>query len=65
MTKEQRRVYMQKWREENRDRIREHEREKRRMDALAVLESAQRVDDHVCIMRTNDGRVYVVGGRKE
>lgn len=64
MTKEKRSEYMREWRSRNRDKIRDQRREKSRSEALAALESVKRLDAHVFIMRTRDGREYLVGGQR-
>lgn len=64
MTNEQRCEYMREWRSKNRDQIRERKQEKARRDALAALESVKQLDVNVFIMRAQDGREYIVGGRK-
>lgn len=64
MTKEQRCEYMREWRSKNRDQIRERKQEKARRDALAALENVKQLDVNVFIMRAQDGREYIVGGRK-
>ena len=64
MTKEQRCEYMREWRSKNREQIRERKQERARRAALDALETVKRLDVNVFIMRANDGREYVVGGRK-
>lgn len=64
MTKEERADYMRKWREENRDRIKIQQRESARRKAMADLASVKQLDTDICVVRSNDGRAYVVTGRK-
>lgn len=64
MTNEQRCEYMREWRNKNREKIRERKRERARCEALAALESVKQLDVNVFIMRAQDGREYIVGGRK-
>ncbi len=64
MTSEAQKNYMKKYREKNRERIKEQRMNKIRLNALADLESVQPLGDHVYIMRAHGGREYIVGGRK-
>lgn len=66
MTKaEERREYMRRWREKNRDHIREYTKNKARADALAAMKSVKRLESSVCVIRTYDGGEYFVGGPKQ
>lgn len=65
MVNEKRREYMRKWRAKNRDRIREQQKENARRKALADMESVKHLGAGVCIIRANDGRSYVVTGRRK
>ena len=64
MTNEQRRAYMKLWRKSNRDRIKEVQRNNARRKALAALESVKKLDGGIFIVKTIEGREYVVGGRR-
>ena len=64
MTNEQRREYMKLWRKSNRDRIKEVQRNNARRKALAALESVKKLDGGIFIVKTIEGREYVVGGRR-
>ena len=64
MTNEKRCEYMREWRSKNRDRIREQRREKARAEALAALECVKKFNATFFIMRAQDGREYIVGGRR-
>lgn len=63
--REKRCAYMREWRSKNRDKIREQKRVKSRYDALAALASVKQLDVNVFIMRAQDGREYIIGGRKK
>lgn len=65
MTNEQRREYMKLWRKSNRDRIKEVQRDNARRKALAALESVKQLDGGIFIVKTIEGREYVVGGRRQ
>ena len=64
MTPEERREYRRRWRRENRDKIKEQDRESARRRTLAELESVKQLDGGVVVMRCNDGREYIIGGRR-
>ena len=65
MTNEQRREYMKLWRKSNRDRIKEVQRDNARRKALAALESVKQLDGGIFIVKTIEGREYVVGGCRQ
>lgn len=64
MTKEEHREYARLWRQRNKERIKQREQETARQKALAAMISVKCLDANVCIVRANDGRQYLVGGRK-
>lgn len=64
MTSESRKDYQRRYREQNRERIKEQRINKIRLNALADLESVQPLDDNVYIVRAHGGREYIVGGHK-
>ena len=64
MTPEERREYRRRWRRENRDKIKEQDRESARRRTLAELESVKQLDGGVFVLRCNDGREYIIGGRR-
>jgi hypothetical protein len=61
MTTEQRREYMREWRKNNKDKIREQQRDNARRKALADLVSVKIQPVDVCIIRTTHGGEYRVG----
>jgi len=64
MTKEERREYTKRWREQNRERIKTQRKENAMRKAMAELASVKQLDSGICIFRANDGRSYIVTGRK-
>lgn len=64
MTKEERREYMKEWRKANKDKIRESQRNRARMKALADLESVRQLDSNIFIFKAHNEREYIVGGWK-
>lgn len=65
MTNDERREYMREWREKNRDKIRRQRTDRSRRDALAALKSVKPIDAKMFVMKSTDGRSYIVGGLKK
>ncbi len=55
--------YMRKWRSQNRERIKEQDRERARRKALAEMESVKQLAAGVAIVRCFDGGEFIVGRR--
>lgn len=61
---EQRSEYLKAYRRAHREQIHAQRRDAIRREALADILSVRQLDGGVCIVTANDGREYVIGGRK-
>ena len=58
------REYMRKWRATHRNYLAERRLQKMREEALADLESVEKVGENVYIFTTKDGCKYLIGGER-
>ena len=63
-TDEQRREYMKKWREANKEKIKESRRENMRRKALDSVKNVIPEAVDMCIIKTRDGCEYHVARRR-
>lgn len=60
MTPEERRIYQQKWRAKNPDKVRDQEKAQKRRKAIEALVSVQKVNNRLYIAVDNTGREYIL-----
>jgi len=63
MTSEKHREYMRAWRQANKERIKEADRERMRRKALADLESVSQLEEKVFIIKAQNDQEYIIGDR--
>lgn len=62
MTPEERRDYQRKWREENRDKVKENEKKQARKKALLALSTVKKISERCYIAVDSNGQEYFLCG---
>ena len=64
MNREERREYMRRWRQDNREKLREQKKERETRLAIAALANVERVTDDICVVKTTDGHTFTLIRKK-
>ena len=60
MNREERREYMRRWRQDNREKLREQKERRETRLAVAALANVERVTDDICVVKTTGGRAFTL-----